>query len=145
MADESKVLLQRVRFTGKRTGLESIVVKGFGRVHTGQTFEVLVPVAEQYTAPLPMRDGKEGSDFAKVGDEFSVPESELVERREAVMARLAERRESEPVELPADVNADPAHEVAEDQGTVEEYAEVVAAPVEETGADEPKKGRPKKA
>lgn len=143
MADKDQVLLQRVRFTGKRTGLASIVVDGYGRVSVGNVIEVTVDEAERYTAKRLMRDGKEAADFSKVGGEFSVDKSEVMDRRFAAQERMADDASDL---LPDEVNTDMAHEVRSDTGTVEEYAEVMAMPpdVEPEAPVEPKKGQAKK-
>lgn len=57
---------QLVRFTGERTGLESIRIKGVGQILVGQEFEVSREEADRLTTLLPMRGGKTGSDFKKV-------------------------------------------------------------------------------
>jgi len=126
--------LQRVRFTGKRTGLETIAVKGIGRVSVGQTIEVSEEEAENWTAPVPMRDGKEGSDFVKVGGPFKVDRNEVMNRRVSQREKLDSKAEDD---QPEEVNTEMAHPVMPETGTVEEMAEVVTAPPadaqEETG------------
>lgn len=143
MADEPKVLVQRVRFTGKRTGLESIAIKGYGRVSQGQTIEVTAEEAERYTAKLPMRNGEEGSDFSKVGGEFEVDKSDVLNRRIAAREKLV--GDEDPADLlPDEVNTEMAHETIPDHGTVEEYAEVVTTPPADEAEGESKKGASKK-
>lgn len=142
MADTEKVLVQRVKFTGKRTGLDSIAVKGYGRVPVGATIEVTADEAERYTAKLPTSDG-EASDFTKVGGEFEVEKSEVMNRRMASRDKLDNDEETLEAALPDEVNTEPAHDADPGGGTVEEYAEVVQAEPEAEG-EESKKGSPKK-
>lgn len=59
--------MQKVRFTGKRTGLDAYVIPNVGRVGLGDTVEVDEETADQWTRPLPTADGSEKSDFEKVG------------------------------------------------------------------------------
>lgn len=101
MATEKR---QKVRFTGKRTGLESITIKGIGPVSAGQQIEVPLEQAERWTQPLPTGDGKEASDFALVGEPFSVDEDEGLEHTlaqrekfiEAALASVPDETEKEP-------------------------------------------------
>jgi len=65
---------QHIMFTGERTGLEAIGVKGHGTVSIGDVIEVPAEQAARWTALLPMRDGKEGTDWVlttKSGDEVA--------------------------------------------------------------------------
>jgi hypothetical protein len=86
---------QKVRFTGKRTGLDAIRVKGYGLVHQGQSIEVSVDQAEAWTTPLTTGDGKEASDFVKVGGTVKRTAEEVEEQKQATQERLAERAEGE--------------------------------------------------
>lgn len=79
---------QRVRFTGKRTGLEAIVIKGVGVVSQNQQIEITVEQADRWTTPLPMADDKEGTDWITVGEPFSVDEDEAAEREEEQREKL---------------------------------------------------------
>ena len=80
MADDTQVIVQRVRFTGDRTGLAAIAVKGFGQVVVGQVIEVTEAEAERYTALLPTRT-KPLSDFKLVGSSYAVSAAEAQEHR----------------------------------------------------------------
>jgi hypothetical protein len=80
---------QKVRFTGKRTGLDAIRVKGY------QSIEVSVDQAEAWTTPLTTGDGKEASDFVKVGGTVKRTAEEVEEQKQATQERLAERAEGE--------------------------------------------------
>jgi hypothetical protein len=69
---------QKVRFTGKRTGLERLAIKSFGLVEVGDIIEVDGDVAERWLQELPTADGKTASDFAAVepSDEHSDAEED---------------------------------------------------------------------
>lgn len=95
MASEQR---QRVRFTGKRTGLESIAVKGIGRVAKGEQIEVSVEEADRFTAELPMRDDKVGSDFVTVGEPFKVDADEVALHEERQREKLAAKASDDAVE-----------------------------------------------
>lgn len=114
---------QKVKFTGKRTGLEAIAIKGIGRVEAGETIEIDSELAEQWTQKLPMRDDKTGSDWSKVGGSFSVSEDE-------VSGRELKQREKVAADADDDLyvnaaNDDYAHEPDAGTGTVEEQAEAL--------------------
>lgn len=108
MASEQR---QRVRFTGKRTGLDSVAIKGIGRVYKGDQFEASVEDADRWTEELPMADGKLGSDFAKVGDSFKAGSDEVAAVEEKQRDKQAEKAaaavaEATPEEAPADDEVD---------------------------------------
>lgn len=86
---------QKIRFTGKRTGLESIMVKGVGRVEAGQQIEVDADLAERWTTEMPMADGKMGSDFSKIGSPYKLDSEEVAEHDEKQRERLADQPETE--------------------------------------------------
>lgn len=119
MATEKR---QRVRFTGKRTGLESIAIKGIGRVHQGDVIEVSLDEAERWTEEVPMRDDKVGSDWVKSGGPISVDADELPERIQKQQEKLAAKAVEDESTDPTGLNTDLAHGVEEDHGTAEEDA-----------------------
>lgn len=125
MASEER---QKVRFTGKRTGMEAIRIKGFGLVQQGDIIEVSAETAERYTAPQPTGDGKEASDFSKVGGSYKRDE-------EAVAATEGKQREKAAAAEEAP-EVEEAHESNPQGGTAEEEAEVLATVADE---DEKKK------
>ena len=134
MATEKR---QRVRFTGKRTGLEAIQIKGIGLVHVGDVIEVSEEEAERWTTLLPMRDGKEGADFVKSGGPTSVDEDDVAEREQKQFEKFAAKQD--PDEL-TPANTELAHGIDEDSGTVEEYAERIAEGGAEINAEGEAKG-----
>lgn len=131
MAKEQR---QRVRFTGKRTGLAAISIKGVGVVEKGDTIEVSEDEAEAWTTDLPMRDGKEGSDWTKVGSVYKLDEGEVAQKRMMQREKFAPEADEA---LPDEVNTELAHPV-EDTGTVEEEAEVITAEPEPEKKDSKK-------
>lgn len=74
---------QKVRYTGKRTGLQAMSLGVYGVVSVGDTVEVTEDEAERWSTELPMADGKMGSDFTKVGDAFKRDEDEVPAKDEA--------------------------------------------------------------
>jgi hypothetical protein len=105
---------QKVKFTGKRTGLEAIRVKGYGLVEKGQTIETSVEEAERWTTPHPTRDGSSASDFSKVGGSYKKSEEKVAATEEAQREKLAGN---------VVVDVEEAHETDPDGGTAEEDAE----------------------
>lgn len=112
---------QRVRFTGKRTGLKSIAVKGVGVVHQGDVIEVSLEEAERWTEPVPMRDGEKGTDWTKSGGPLKVDADEVAERRLKQQEKIAAKADVEAEDLTA-ANTNLAHGVDEGTGTAEEDA-----------------------
>jgi len=125
MASEER---QKVRFTGKRTGLEATRVKGYGVITQGDTIEVSAEEAERFTTPQPMADGKEAADFTKVGGSYKRDEDTVAATEEKQREKLAENYEAPEV--------DEAHKSNPQGGTAEEEAEVQEAVAAE---DEKKK------
>jgi hypothetical protein len=105
MATEKR---QRVRFTGKRTGLESIAIKGIGIIQQGDVIEVSLEEAERWTAELPMRDDKTGSDFVKSGGPISVDKDEVAQRLLKQQEKIAAKHEDDVDELTV-ANTELAH------------------------------------
>ena len=102
---------QKVRFTGKRTGLDAIRVRGYGIVSKGEIIEIDADQADEWTAELPMRDGKTGSDWANSGASYKQSEEKTQEKEFKLREKLAEDIDPE-VEM--------AHPTGETRGTVEE-------------------------
>lgn len=132
---------QRVRFTGKRTGMEAIAIKGVGVVAVGDVIEISADEAEAWTTDLPMRNGETGSDWAKVGGVYDADDEKVARRMMKQQEKLSANAEEY---LPAEVNTEAAHETAPDHGTVEEYAEVVTAEPAEEADDKKSSGKGKK-
>jgi hypothetical protein len=135
MTDEDMVLVQRIRFTGGRTHLESVSIKGIGRIAVGQTIEVSLDEAERYTTMLPTRDG-EATDFEKVGGEYAVAQSEIAERR---MVQGEKNRAAATIDVSDVVSEDPV-----DVETPVLDSEPVADEHDAAVESETKKGRTKK-
>lgn len=129
---------QRVRFTGKRTGRDSMPIKGVGVVEKGDVIEVSLEEAERWTEELPTRDGETASDFVKVGGTREVDEDKVAARRELQREKGSESRAEYAPDVPE------AHETHPETGTVEEFAEVVTATQPEvTTGDSPPTGKSK--
>lgn len=90
--------LQRIRFTGHRTGMTTMSVKGHGAVSQGDVIEVSSEQAERWTTPLPMRDGKEGSDWTTASSGTSKKEA----AEKPVAAEDPEETPSVEAEAPAE-------------------------------------------
>lgn len=106
---------QKIRFTGKRTGLEATRVPGFGVISKGETIEVDADVAERWAVDQPTRDGKMASDWTTVGSSFKQDEAKTQEKELKQRTKLHEDLDVPDVEL--------AHGVDEDGATAEEDAE----------------------
>lgn len=112
---------QKVRFTGKRTGMEAIRVSGYGIVAKGETIEIDAEQADRWTEELPMRDGKTATDWTAVGGSFK-------ESDEKIQEKEMKRREKVAEEYVPDVEL--AHGVDEENLTAEEDAESAEAKAE---------------
>lgn len=112
---------QRVRFTGKRTGRADMPIPGIGIVQRGDVIEVSAEEAERWTADLPGPDGKDVSDFVKVGGAIKVSEENAEGRSMAQREKISKRAGED--DYAPDVPV--AHEADEDSGTVEEFAEAI--------------------
>jgi hypothetical protein len=131
---------QKVRFTGKRTGRDSMPVKGVGVIEVGDVIEVSAEDAERWTTELPMRDGEMKADFVKVGGPVTVTDENASARNEVQREKALETTAEYAPDVPM------AHETRKDTGTVEEYAEVVAKTDEaiaESGKDDGGKAKGK--
>ena len=110
MASEQR---QKVRFTGKRTGLEATRVPGHGIVKVGDVIEVSAEQAERWTADVPMRDDKEGSDWAKSGGSYKQSTEKTQEKELKARETLADDIEVDvPLAHPVDPDGDTAEEDA---------------------------------
>ena len=97
MATEHQRRYVQVRFTGARTGLGAIVIKGVGRVSQGEQFSATEDDAARYATPLVTRTGF-ASDFEIV--------PEAAETEVAVEAPAAPEADADP--LPEEIAASPA-------------------------------------
>lgn len=109
---------QRVKFTGKRTGMDGIFILGYGIVQKGQTIEVDASVAERWTTPGAMNDGTEASDWTKVGEEIKRNPDEAAESDQRQRERLivAVSAPKQPTESPKDSEDDKPAKTGKDGG-----------------------------
>jgi len=109
----AKGKFQKVRFTGKRTGLEQIPIPGVGIVAKGDT--ITIP-AEQAKRWLAVTNADETSDWAESGSAFSADEAEATEQAGKEREKLAERAADEAPEEPL-AEAAPAADSGSKEGS----------------------------
>lgn len=86
----SEITRQKVRFTGKRTGMDAMFILGLGIVSKGQIIELDSDVAQRWAEPLDTGDGAQASDWTLSGDEITRTPEEALESNFKQQEKLIE-------------------------------------------------------